>query len=77
MLLEGLRRRVELRRAKLDGNDPEAILQKGYAIVTHAGRVVLDPRAVPAGAPIRARLARGTLRARVETEELDGNERSG
>lgn len=77
VLLEGLRRRVELRRAKLDGNDPEAILQKGYAIVTHAGRVVLDPRAVPPGAPIRARLARGTLRARVETEELDGNERSG
>jgi exodeoxyribonuclease VII large subunit len=75
--LESLRRRVELQRAKLDGNDPEAILQKGYAIVTHAGRVVLDPRAVPAGAPIRARLARGTLRARVETEELDGNERSG
>ena len=75
--LESLRRRVELQRAKLDGNDPEAILQRGYAIVTHGGRAVRDAREVPAGATIRARLARGTLSARVESEEPDGNERSG
>ena len=75
--LDALRARVQLQRAKLDGNDPEAILQKGYAIVTHAGRALLDPREVAPGASIRARLARGTLSARVETGEPDGNERSG
>jgi exodeoxyribonuclease VII large subunit len=75
--LESLRRRVELQRAKLDGNDPEAILQKGYAIVTHDGRAVLDPREAPPGSTIRARLARGTLSARVETGEPNGNQRIG
>jgi exodeoxyribonuclease VII large subunit len=75
--LERMGRRLELARAKLDGNDPEAILQKGYAIVTHAGRAVLAPRDVPPGSLIKARLARGTLSARVESEEPDGNERSG
>jgi len=74
--LERLRRRVELQSVKLSGNDPEAILQKGYAIVTYEGRVLLDPREVAGGAAIRARLARGTLAARVETGGPDGNERS-
>jgi exodeoxyribonuclease VII large subunit len=76
-------RKAELRlrtaAATLNGNDPEAILQKGYAIVTHAGRIVREPDEVPIGATIDARVARGTLSARVESkrqENSDGNERS-
>jgi exodeoxyribonuclease VII large subunit len=69
--------RFSLTAAKLAGNDPEAILKKGYAIVTHAGRILLDPRDAPAGSPIEARLARGTLAARVEPEASHGNQRSG
>ncbi len=69
--------RLELRRARLEGNNPEGILQKGYAIVSHEGRIVRDARDVPVGARIEARLARGTLEARVEAEKTDGNERSG
>jgi exodeoxyribonuclease VII large subunit len=78
-------RRAELRvrtaSATLNGNDPAAILQKGYAIVTLGGRIVREPDEVPIGASIDARVARGTLSARVESKRrqgtTDGNERSG
>jgi exodeoxyribonuclease VII large subunit len=63
-----LAQRVALASAHLDGKNPEAILQRGYAIVTHVGKIVRDPAAVPAGETIEARLARGTLRARVEPQ---------
>jgi exodeoxyribonuclease VII large subunit len=69
--------RLSLVAVKMAGNDPEAILKKGYAIVTYAGRILLDPRSVAPGAAIEARLARGTLSARVEPEISDGNERIG
>lgn len=46
--------------------DPEKPLERGYAIVTRAGRVLRDARAVTSGDAIEARLSRGKLRARVE-----------
>jgi exodeoxyribonuclease VII large subunit len=70
------RRRFDEARLRLAGNDPEAILQKGYAIVTYDGAAVRDAAMVPAGGYIRARVGRGTLGARVESIETDGNERS-
>jgi exodeoxyribonuclease VII large subunit len=64
--------------ARLDGKDPEAILQRGYAIVTRAdGAIVRDPDELEIGALIAARVARGTLSARVEAKETDGNQRVG
>jgi exodeoxyribonuclease VII large subunit len=71
------RRRFDEARLRLAGNDPEAILQKGYAIVTYDGAAVRDAATVPTGGFIRARVGRGTLGARVESIETDGNERSG
>jgi exodeoxyribonuclease VII large subunit len=59
--------------AKLDGNNPEAILQRGYAIVSDAdGRPVRDAADAPPGTRIIAQLARGRLTARVEREGTDG-----
>jgi exodeoxyribonuclease VII large subunit len=75
--LRGRFQRLALADAKLDGKNPEAILQRGYAIVTVGGAVVTDAAAVASGTPIEARLARGTLRARVERDDTDGNERIG
>ncbi|MGH7328572.1 MAG: exodeoxyribonuclease VII large subunit, partial [Polyangiaceae bacterium] len=60
--------------AELRGKDPEAILQRGYAIVRYEGRAARDSAAVPAGALVSAKLARGTLVARVERKETDGEE---
>ena len=70
-------RRFEVLQTRLNGNDPEAILQRGYAIVIHRGSIVRDADALSAGEPVQARLARGTLYARVERKETDGNERIG
>jgi len=69
--------RLALTRAHLDGNNPEAILQRGYAIVTYGAAIVRDPAALPAGALVTAQVARGTFSARVERKEQDGNERIG
>ena len=51
----------------LHATSPLATIGRGYAIVTRAadGAVVRDPVEAPAGTDIEARLARGSLRARV------------
>lgn len=68
------RERLALKFAELRGKDPEAILQQGYAIVRYEGRAVRDAAAVPEGALVSAKVARGTLLARVEHKETDGKE---
>ena len=51
----------------LHATSPMATIGRGYAIVTRAadGAVLRDPAEAPAGTDIEARLARGSLRARV------------
>jgi exodeoxyribonuclease VII large subunit len=61
-------RRTRLERAvvRLNALSPLAVLNRGYAIVySEAGRILTSPLAVAAGSEITARLAEGTLRARV------------
>jgi exodeoxyribonuclease VII large subunit len=71
--IERRRARFELVEASLSGHDPEAILQRGYAIVTSEdGRPLTDAALAPPGSTIRARLARGSLTARVEREGTHG-----
>ncbi len=66
--------RAQFLETKLDGNNPEAILQRGYAIVRRDGVVVRDAHTVPVGVEISAKVARGTLVARVEDRRNDGGE---
>lgn len=67
--LHGARLRVEPLAARLGALSPEAILDRGYAIVTNEqGRVVKTPADAPLTTRVRARVARGTLTARVEAE---------
>ena len=63
--------RLRLIVTEMAGKDPEAILQAGYAIVRYEGRSVRDAQSVPDGAEVSAKLARGTLVARVERKEAD------
>ncbi len=67
-LTERATQQLAMARRQLESNDPEAILQRGYAIVTYDDAIVRDPAALPPGARIAARLARGTVVARVEAE---------
>jgi exodeoxyribonuclease VII large subunit len=58
--------RVDLAQRTLKAAGPEATLARGFAVVTRAdGTLVTDARSVPPGEEIKARLASGSLRARV------------
>jgi exodeoxyribonuclease VII large subunit len=58
--------------AELNAEDPLRPLERGYAILTKAGRNVRDVRQVSPGDAIAAQLAHGTLDARVERVQHDG-----
>ena len=65
-----LRRRARLEQAsaKLAALSPVAILERGYSLIFDAqGALVKDAAQLAPGDPIQARLARGQLRARVES----------
>ena len=68
------RARLDLHQARLNGVDPKKILERGYAIVRVNGATVRDAAGVQPGTPITAQVARGTLRARVESSEINGGE---
>src|SRR5690606_28293052 len=64
--------------ARVTALSPAATLERGYAVVQRAdGAVVRGPDEVAVGDPLRVRLARGELAARVEGDapaENDGPE---
>ena len=66
--------RLETLKARFDANNPEALLKRGYAIVTAGGRLVREAADAPPGTAIAAQLAHGTLRARVERDGADGGQ---
>ncbi len=57
---------LALAQTRLLALNPRGPLERGYAIVTHAGRALRDAHEVTAGAQIEAQLFRGRLGARVE-----------
>jgi exodeoxyribonuclease VII large subunit len=69
------RHRLELAARELTSYSPLAILDRGYAVVTHgtSQRVLLSPEGVQRGDAVSIRLARGRMRAAVE--ETDAGEK--
>ena len=57
---------------ELNAEDPLRPLERGYAILTKAGRNIRDVRQVSPGDAITAQLEHGTLDARVERVRHDG-----
>ena len=65
-LISDSNQRLDVAHSALRGLGPENTLNRGYAIVTGPqGQVLTDAGQVAAGSDIQARLARGTLHARV------------
>jgi exodeoxyribonuclease VII large subunit len=67
-----LRRRLELARTVLEAGSPLAILERGFAVVTHdeSGEILRRADQTTAGDKLRIRLMEGTVKAR--TEEVQG-----
>ncbi|GAC1404796.1 MAG: exodeoxyribonuclease VII large subunit [Candidatus Velthaea sp.] len=72
--IERRRDKLRLAQAHLNGKDPTAILERGYAIVRMDGRAVREAAGVPPGSVVTAQVARGTLTARVESTQTNGGE---
>ena len=72
-LLAASHRRVDVARSALRGLGPQNTLDRGYAIVTGPeGQVLTDASQAAPGSDIQARLARGTLHARVRGKKDSG-----
>lgn len=68
--VDDARNRLGLAAASLDALSPLGVLQRGYAIVQDAnGRLVRDAKLVAIDDAVKVRLAKGSIRTRVESVE--------
>jgi exodeoxyribonuclease VII large subunit len=58
---------VQLAQTRLHAADPNAPLQRGYALIQREGRLIRSASELSVGDAITARLGRGSIGARVET----------
>lgn len=51
---------------KLEGYDPQLLLQRGYSITLHNGQIVKNPQDVKSGDEIETRLKQGTIKSIIQ-----------
>lgn len=51
---------------KLEGCDPQLLLQRGYSITLHSGQIVKSPQDVKSGDEIETRLKQGTIKSIIQ-----------
>jgi exodeoxyribonuclease VII large subunit len=68
--MERRRGRLATLAAGLEPLSPLGVLDRGYAIATHQGKVIRDPTAVKAGDTIEVRVSRGKIQAQVQAIEI-------
>lgn len=71
----GMNRNLERMHARLDGTrsamallSPVRVLERGYSIVEHRGKILRDTREVKAGDAIRVQLSQGAIEAEVKSK---------
>lgn len=57
---------LELIQLKLEGYDPQLLLQRGYSITLHNGQIVKSPQDVKSGDEIETRLKQGTIKSIIQ-----------
>jgi exodeoxyribonuclease VII large subunit len=62
--LDGQKHRINLYEKKNHYLDPFRILERGYSVTYHKGKVVRDSREVSSGEPLETRLHEGSLKSR-------------
>lgn len=64
--LNDRRSRLRIAAASLDALSPLGVLERGYALAAHGERLLRDAHSVKVGDDVHLRLARGSLKCRVE-----------
>ena len=58
--------RLELLAQRIEAENPERLLKRGYSITTYEGRAVRDASTLPTGAEVETRVEKGSFKSRVE-----------
>lgn len=58
--------RLELLAQRIEAENPERLLKRGYSITTYEGRAVRDASTLPKGAEVETRVEKGSFKSRVE-----------
>ena len=58
--------RLALLAQRIEAENPERLLRRGYSITTYEGRAVRDASLLPKGAEVETRVERGSFKSRVE-----------
>lgn len=58
--------RLELLAQRVEAENPDRLLRRGYSITTYNGKAVRDAAQLPKGAQVETRVERGTFKSRVE-----------
>lgn len=65
-LMTEARHSLERIQLKLEGYDPQLLLQRGYSITLHNGQIVKSPQDVKSGDEIETRLKQGTIKSIIQ-----------
>lgn len=72
-ILDTERHRLDLLAHRVEAENPERLLRRGYSITTYKGKAVRNASELPEGAVVETRVAQGRFKARVTTHEANND----
>ena len=64
--IDNERHRLELLAQRVEAENPDRLLRRGYSITTYNGKAVRDAAQLPKGALVETHVEKGTFKSRVE-----------
>lgn len=72
-ILDTERHRLDFLAHRVEAENPERLLRRGYSITTYKGKAVRNAAELPKGAVVETRVAQGRFKARVTTHETNND----
>ena len=72
-ILDTERHRLDFLAHRVEAENPERLLRRGYSITTYKGKAVRNASELPEGAVVETRVAQGRFKARVTTHETNND----
>ena len=64
--IDNERHRLELLAQRVEAENPDRLLRRGYSITTYNGKAVRDAAQLPKGVLVETHVEKGTFKSRVE-----------